>query len=79
MRRRVSVLLDPLQTPQEARRPMYRPANRETLGDGRGREASVTPPRPPRDSSDGWAARCHVRSILTRPAQSARYTYAQPG
>ena len=48
MRRRVSVLLDPLQTPQEARRPMYRPTNRETLGDGRGREASVTPPRPPR-------------------------------
>ena len=44
--------------------PLYRAAAPETLeGPGRGREASVTPPRTPRDFSDGWAARCHVRSI----------------
>src|SRR6478752_8417619 len=38
--------------------PLYRPASRESLeGPGRGREASVTPPRTPCDSNDDPAAR----------------------
>ncbi len=52
MRRRVS-FSGPLQTPREARRPIYRPASRETL-EGPGREASVTQPRTPNNDSGWW-------------------------
>jgi hypothetical protein len=50
---------------------MYRPAGREPLeGPGRGREASVTPPRTPNDSN-GWA-RCQGSQ---HPSQKPRLAY----
>jgi len=48
---------------------MYRPASGKTLeGPGRGREASVTPPRTPNnDSTDGRTHAAKLAAILTNP------------
>jgi hypothetical protein len=74
MRRRVSVLLDPLQTPQEARRPLYRRVSRETLGGTRARPRGKRDPaqNPESDSTDGTRPTAKLAAFLTKPAPGQR-------